>query len=109
MVNFSALDRSLRALLLRYVDCVGPPWRPAVGALALAVVHLVLRMRKYDWSLPPTDGHFTGPLLVICFLSGLTLYLYKDRIVWSLEICVGAVIASFFMLWVGRYFDYFTL
>lgn len=27
--ELSAPDRSLRALLLRSVDCVGPPWRPA--------------------------------------------------------------------------------
>jgi hypothetical protein len=82
--------------VLRSVDRVGLPWRPPaqnfdpLGALALALAHLVLRMRKNDWSLPPTDGHFTGPLLVIWFLSGLTLYLYKDKVVWSLEICVGA-------------------
>jgi peptidoglycan/LPS O-acetylase OafA/YrhL len=76
-----------------------------LGALALAVVHLVLRMRKYDahgWS-------FHWPVARHLFSFGSDTLSYKDRIVWSLEICVGAVIASFFMLWVGRYFDYFTI
>jgi peptidoglycan/LPS O-acetylase OafA/YrhL len=80
-----------------------------LGALVLALAHLVLRMRKYHWELPSIDGHFTGPLLVLCFLAGLTLYLYKDRIVWSFEICAAALIASFLMLWIGRYFDYLAI
>ncbi|MCI0734822.1 MAG: acyltransferase [Beijerinckiaceae bacterium] len=77
-----------------------------LAAAAMAIAHVVLRSYKYDWELPVMDGHFTGPLLVISFLAGLSLYLFRDKIVWSFGVFAGALIASFPMLWFGRYWDY---
>ncbi|MCI0466590.1 MAG: acyltransferase [Beijerinckiaceae bacterium] len=77
-----------------------------LAAAGMAAAHVILRSYKYGWELPVIDGHFTGPLLVICFLTGLSLYFFKDKLVWSFGLFAAALTASIPLLWYGRYWDY---
>ncbi|HEY8007482.1 MAG TPA: acyltransferase [Methylocella sp.] len=69
-----------------------------LAALGLAVAHLILRAQMYHWHLP-TFGPFSDSLLLVSFLCGVSAYLYRDKIVWSLPMFTGALIASIVFLW----------
>lgn len=48
---------------------------------------------------PIASGHFSGPLLVVSFLAGVSLYLYRDRISWSFPVFAVSSAALIPMLW----------
>jgi peptidoglycan/LPS O-acetylase OafA/YrhL len=78
-----------------------------LAALGLALAHLILRSHEYHWHLPPFDfDTFTGPLLVVCFLTGVSLYLFRDKIVWSSRMFAGALVASTALLWFVPFGEY---
>ncbi len=72
-----------------------------LAALGLALAQLI-------W-LPTTGSHFTGTPLVVCFLAGVSLYLYRDKIVWSSRMFAGALIASIPLLWLVPFGDYLAI
>ena len=47
---------------------------------------------KSDWAFPAERTMLSGPLLVVCFLSGVSIYLYRDHVVWS-PVSAGAAAA----------------
>src|SRR3984893_955669 len=83
-----------------------------LAALGLALAHLILRLHTEHWQLP-TPGHVLGAtLLFVCFLAGVSLYLFRDKIVWSSRMFAGALIASIPLLWFvpfGEYPGVFTI
>jgi peptidoglycan/LPS O-acetylase OafA/YrhL len=77
-----------------------------LAALGLALAHLILRLHTDHWQLPNPGGVFGDTLLVVCFLAGVSLYLFRDKIVWSSRIFAGALIASIPLLWFVPFGDY---
>jgi peptidoglycan/LPS O-acetylase OafA/YrhL len=69
-----------------------------LAALGLALAHLIMRSHEYQWHVPPYVGVLDGSMLVVCFLTGISLYLFRDKIVWSSRMFAGALIASFALL-----------
>jgi peptidoglycan/LPS O-acetylase OafA/YrhL len=69
-----------------------------LAALGLALMHLIRRSHKYHWHVPPLIDDFNATLLVVCFLTGVSLYLFRDKIVWSSRMFAGALIASIALL-----------
>lgn len=76
-----------------------------LAVLVLAIAHLVLRMHKYNWQFPPFGG-FSGPLLTMCFLAGVSFYLHRDKIPWSFPVFACAIAASAALLWFIPFGEY---
>lgn len=65
----------------------------ATGLLMLA--YFVVRVAvKKQWAAIAIAGGLPGELLIACFLSGVTLYLYKDKVPWSRPLCAISGISS---------------
>ena len=77
-----------------------------LAALGLALAHLILRLHTDHWQFPNPGGVFGDTLLVACFLVGVSLYLFRDKIVWSSRVFAGALIASIPLLWFVPFGDY---
>jgi peptidoglycan/LPS O-acetylase OafA/YrhL len=77
-----------------------------LAALGLGLAHLILRLHTDHWQLPNPGGVFGDTLLVVCFLAGVSLYLFRDKIVWSSRMFAGALIASIPLLWFVPFGDY---
>jgi peptidoglycan/LPS O-acetylase OafA/YrhL len=78
-----------------------------LATAGLVLAHLVLLSDK---SLK--GGVFSWPLLVFCFLTGVSLFLYRDKIVWSFPLFLGALTASIALFWfvpLGYYFAILTI
>lgn len=43
---------------------------------------------------------------MLCFLAGVSLYLYRDKVAWSFRLFAGAMIASIPLLWFVPFGDY---
>lgn len=51
-----------------------------LAAIALTVAYYIARDFKYSGVIPPTLGPMGGALLIVAFLAGVTIYLYRERI-----------------------------
>jgi peptidoglycan/LPS O-acetylase OafA/YrhL len=60
---------------------------PAATVLLLLAYFVVRVIVKKQWALIAIAGGLPGQLLIACFLSGVSLYLYKEELPWSLSLC----------------------
>ena len=60
---------------------------PAATVLLLLAYFVVRVIVKKQWALIAIAGGLPGQLLIACFLSGVSLYLYKEKLPWSLSLC----------------------
>ena len=67
---------------------LAPAATVALMGLFLAVSVLKHKAGTHDFGTTP------GPILIICFLAGLSVFLYKDRLPWSHALIVASGIAS---------------
>jgi peptidoglycan/LPS O-acetylase OafA/YrhL len=61
---------------------------PVAAALLMAAYFVVRVIVKKEWAAIEIAGGLPGPLLIVCFLSGVSLFLYRDRLVWSWARCL---------------------
>jgi peptidoglycan/LPS O-acetylase OafA/YrhL len=71
---------------------------PAATALLMLAYFAVRVVVKKQWAAIAISGGLPGELLVACFLAGVTLYLYKDKVPWSPSLCaiLGILSAALF-------------
>jgi peptidoglycan/LPS O-acetylase OafA/YrhL len=63
-------------------------WMAPAATMLLLLAYFVVRVVvKKQWALIAIPGGLPGQLLVACFLSGVSLYLYKERLPWSHSLC----------------------
>jgi peptidoglycan/LPS O-acetylase OafA/YrhL len=92
-------------------------WIAPVATVAIMVIFMVGREIKYHGAPPLNNGLVPAAELVVSFLAGVSLYLYKGRVPWSASLCAASGIASCVIVaWVpfGVYFAmplaaYFTV
>jgi peptidoglycan/LPS O-acetylase OafA/YrhL len=60
---------------------------PAATVLLLLAYFVVRVIVKKEWALIAIPGGLPGQLLIACFLSGVSLYLYKEKLPWSRSLC----------------------
>lgn len=73
-----------------------------VGVTGLALAQLVMHLEETHWQFPivlSPGGIFPGFLLFLCFLAGVSFYLYRDKIPWSPFIFICALVAACAFLW----------
>lgn len=79
----------------------------SLSILGLIFADLSVRFYRHRWDLPAiVEFNFRGPLLVVCFLAGVSLYFHRDRIMWSFRLFVGSLAASIALLWFVPLGDY---
>jgi peptidoglycan/LPS O-acetylase OafA/YrhL len=74
-------------------------WIAPAATVVLMLAYFVVRVAvKKQWAAIAIVGGLPGELLIACFLSGVTLYLYKDKVPWSPTLCAisGILSASLF-------------
>lgn len=85
-----------------------------LAALGLALAHLIFRLHNHHWhwrELIVTE-YVSGPQLILSFLAGVSLYLYRTEIAWSPRMSGGMLLASIPLLWFvpfGEYVGVFTI
>lgn len=75
-------------------------WLAPLAAVGLTITYYIARDIKYGGEVPPTIGPMGGALLIVCFLVGVTIYLYRTRLPLNhtLGICsglLGCALATF--------------
>jgi peptidoglycan/LPS O-acetylase OafA/YrhL len=77
-----------------------------LGAAGLALARLC------DYQLPIGDIKlnaqigFDGPLLIVCFLAGVSFYLFRNKIAWCYPLFFGALMASIALIWFIPFGEY---
>jgi peptidoglycan/LPS O-acetylase OafA/YrhL len=61
-----------------------------LGAAVVTVAYLLFRLWRYHGWGPTIVGGMPGPMLIACFLLGVSIYLYRDRIGWNRTLFAGA-------------------
>ncbi len=65
-----------------------------LSVLVLTVAYTALKVHEYHGFPPTIIGRVSGLFLLTSFLSGVTLFLYGDRIPWSSRLCVASGVIS---------------
>jgi len=79
----------LTVALLAVIGIKKSHWIAPAATLLLLVAYFAVRVIvKKQWALIAIHGGLPGELLLACFFSGISLYLYQDRVPWSLSLCV---------------------
>lgn len=55
-----------------------------LAAVALTAFYAIGRLHHHGWHYEAFEGSMTGTMLVIAFLVGVSIYLYRDKLPWSL-------------------------
>jgi peptidoglycan/LPS O-acetylase OafA/YrhL len=74
------------------------PWLAPAATIILMAFYAGGRIIKHHGSLPYIVGGVPGILLVVSFLAGVSLYLFKDRLPWSVALCGLSGICSTILL-----------
>ena len=74
-----------------------------LAVFALLVEYFAHRFRDAEPPIQSVIGHLDGQLLVAAFLAGVSLYIYRERIAWSLIIFTSAAISTVPLLWIIPY------
>lgn len=79
-----------------------------LAALALWIVEIVMHWSSGEWFKPTETfgGVQNGRLLVVCFLAGVSLYMYRERVAWSPRVFIGSAVASIICFWLVPSGDY---
>jgi peptidoglycan/LPS O-acetylase OafA/YrhL len=76
-------------------------WIAPAATVSIMVIYLAARLIKYHGALPQITGALSGSGLIVSFLAGVSLYLYKGKIPWSPALCAASGIATVVLLgWV---------
>lgn len=75
--------------LIALLAMLGIAWHRVVLLMTTIALQLLLLARWWlgnggDWTTVP------GPVLVFCFLCGITLYAWRDRLRWDWGVCAGS-------------------
>ncbi|PBC08811.1 acyltransferase [Mesorhizobium sp. WSM3859] len=82
------------------------PWIAPAAVVAFSLVYLAARLIRHHGELPFILGGIPGSVLVISFLAGVSIFFYRDRLPWSLPLCVLSGVATALLLSVVPFGDY---
>jgi peptidoglycan/LPS O-acetylase OafA/YrhL len=85
-------------------------WRvlAPLSVVTLCVAYAFVTLIHHHGVLVPVPGALNGALLIATFLSGVTIYLYKDIVPYSRAVCLGAVLATCLCLGIFKWGDFFA-
>jgi peptidoglycan/LPS O-acetylase OafA/YrhL len=80
-------------------------WLVPAALIALMIAYPAARILKHHGESPVILGGVPGVVLLLCFLAGVSAYFYKDRVPWSVTLCVVSGLATALLL-VAPHGDY---
>lgn len=83
---------------LAVVGVVKRPYLATIAAVGICVLHLGYRLIKHSGQSLYMLGGVSGPLLIVSFLVGISLYLYRERVSWDGGLFGIAAVASAVLL-----------
>jgi peptidoglycan/LPS O-acetylase OafA/YrhL len=86
----------LSLAMLAVFGLVRRPFLAPLAAAALCTAHFAYRLFAHHGVFP--SAVVQGPLLIVSFLCGIALYLYRDRVPWDRWLFAAAAIASLVLL-----------
>jgi peptidoglycan/LPS O-acetylase OafA/YrhL len=96
-----AILATLALLGIRRWQIMGP-----VTIVALSAVYLAYRLLKFPGGDPIVIGPLTGYMLIVCFLCGVTLYQYRDRLPYTRATFWAALLLSVILVWFVPFGDF---
>jgi peptidoglycan/LPS O-acetylase OafA/YrhL len=84
-------------------------WIAPAVTLMMMLGYFLARLIKFHGQLPFIVGGIPGFLLVVCFVCGVSLYVYRDRLPWSRSLCAISGIASLLLVGVVPYGEYIVV
>jgi peptidoglycan/LPS O-acetylase OafA/YrhL len=90
---------------LALIGVVKRPYLAPVAAVGICVLHLGYRLIKHHGQSLYMLGGIPGTLLIVSFLVGISLYLYRERVSWDGRLFGVAAVASALLAFVpgGEY------
>jgi peptidoglycan/LPS O-acetylase OafA/YrhL len=95
-------------IIISALALLGLARRPYLAPLAagvICVLHFGYRLIKHQGHTLYMLGGLPGPLMMVSFLVGASLYLYRERVRWDGQLAAGAAVASALLAFVtgGEY------
>ena len=84
-------------------------WIAPAVTLIMMLGYFLARLIKFHGQLPFIVGGIPGFLLVVCFVCGVSLYVYRDLLPWSRSLCAISGIASLLLVGVVPYGEYIVV
>jgi len=84
-------------------------WIAPAVTLIMMLGYFLARLIKFHGQLPFIVGGISGFLLVVCFVCGVSLYVYRDRLPWSRSLCAISGIAAMLLVGVVPYGEYIVV
>ncbi|WP_420870340.1 acyltransferase family protein [Methylobacterium crusticola] len=85
---------ALIAFGLRRFRSVAP-----AAVVGLTLLYFVAHLAKYDWTYVPPPGILPGSLLIVDFLIGVSLYLYRDAVTFRRPWFIACAVLSYVALY----------
>jgi len=76
------------------------------SVVILTLAYTVSKLAQFHGFPPPIIGRVSGLVLLVSFLSGMSIFFYNDRIVWSARLCAASGVISALLLSVVPNGDY---
>ncbi|WP_227322238.1 acyltransferase family protein [Acidisoma silvae] len=83
---------------LALIGVVRRPWLAPLAALGICVLHLGYRVIEHHGQSLYMLGGIPGTLLIVSFLVGISLYLYREQMSWDGRLFGGSVILAALLL-----------
>lgn len=83
-------------------------WVAPCGVIVITIAYLLTTLLRHHWTIVFVPGAINGALLIATFLSGVTIYFYRDVLPWSFATFAIAAITAAVFLGFLPYGDFFA-
>jgi peptidoglycan/LPS O-acetylase OafA/YrhL len=92
--------------VLALLGAVKRRWITPLGGVLLTIAYLVREHFQAGGIIPMVSGPLPGVMLVVCFIFGVSLFLYREKVVYSRVGAVAALLVSAVLVGYTPYGEY---
>ena len=79
-----------------------------VTSIAVILAYLAVTLARHGMAIVPVFEAVNGAILIASFLAGVSVYLYRDKLPWSLGLCFASTLLAVLCLIDLRYGSFFV-
>lgn len=79
-----------------------------IASVAVILAYLAVTLARHGMAIVPVFEAVNGAILIASFLAGVSIHIYRDRLPWSLGLCVASILLSVLCLTDLRYGSFFV-
>ena len=79
-----------------------------VASVAVILAYLAVTLARHGMTIVPVFEAVNGAILIASFLAGVSVYAYRDRLPWSLGLCIASALLAVLCLIDLRYGSFFV-